>query len=317
MPKEDFVLLTGTANIPLAKKVASILKKPIHPSVTQFADGEKRVVIPENLRRKQVFIIQPTCPPVDSNIMELLLLIDASRRASASEITAVVPYFGYSRQDRKEKPRVPISAALVADLIEHAGADRIVTIDIHSQTEQGFVKHAWDNLFASYSFLPILKKKFSKNLIVASPDKNGVAMATFYAQKLHADGLAIVYKERDIQTENISKALGIIGEVLGKDVLLVDDMIDAAGTITNAANLINEKGAKSIKAVVTHGLFSQPARERIEESVLEEIYVTDSVPLKEEMKNTGKIKVVSVADLLAKAIKCIYTGQSISKKLYP
>jgi ribose-phosphate pyrophosphokinase len=317
MSKEDFVLITGTANLKLVKKVSSILKKPLFPSVSEFADGEKRVIIKENLRRKQVFIIQPTCPPVDSNIMELLLLIDAARRASASEITAVIPYYGYARQDRKEKPRVPISAALVADLIEHAGADRIVTIDIHSQTEQGFVKHAWDNLFASYSLLPVLKKKFTKNLVVASPDKNGVAMANFYAQKLKADGLAIVYKERDLNTENVSKALGLIGEVSGKDVLLVDDMIDAGGTICNAANLIKEKGAKSVKAAVTHGLFSPPAMERIEESALEEIYVTDSVNLREEILKNKKIKIVSVADLLAKAIKCIYTGQSISKKLYP
>ncbi len=317
MPKEDFVLLTGTANIKLVKKVALILKKPLYESVSQFADGEKRVVIKENLRRKQVFIIQPTCPPVDSNIMELLLLIDATRRASASEITVVIPYFGYARQDRKEKPRVPISAALVADLIEHAGADRIVTIDIHSQTEQGFIKGPWDNLFASYSLLPILKKKFVRNLVVASPDKNGVAMANFYAQKLHASGLAIVYKERDLNAENISKALGIIGDVRDKDVLLVDDMIDAAGTITNAANLIKEKGARSVKAAVTHGLFSPPALERIEQSALDEIYVTDSVNLKDEVLKNKKIKVVSVADLLAKAIKCIYTGQSISKKLYP
>lgn len=316
MAKDDFVLLTGTANLPLSKKISSILKKPIKSSITLFADGEKRVSIEENLRRKEVFIIQPTCPPVDSNIMELLLLIDAARRASASEITVVVPYFGYSRQDRKERPRVPISAALMADMIEHAGADRIVTIDIHSQSEQGFIRGPWDNLFASYSLFPVLKKKFTKNLVVASPDKNGVAIATFYARMLHSDGLAIVYKERDIHTENSSKALGMIGEVEGKDVLLMDDMIDAGGTICNAANLIKERGAKSVKAAVTHGLFSPPALERIDESALDEIYVTDTVNLREEVLKHKKIKVVSVAKLLAEAIKCIYTGKSLSSKLY-
>lgn len=319
MPSNNsFVLLTGTANLKLAKDVAKILGKEADETVTVFADGEKRIIIPENLRRREVFIIQPTCPPVDSSIMELLLMIDAAKRSSASEITAVIPYFGYSRQDRKDRSRVPISAALVAGLIEYAGADRILTIDIHSEQEPGFVKIPWDNLYSSYSLLSIIKKQFSSdNLVVASPDKGGVLKATFYADLLNAGGIAIVYKERDVSKKNESKALDIIGDVKGKDVLLVDDMIDTAGTICEAAILIKEKGAKSISVAATHGLFSDPALARIEDSPIEKIYITDTVPLNESIIKNPKFEVISVANLLAEAINCIYNGDSISEKLIP
>ncbi len=313
-----FVLLTGTANLKLAQDIAQILGKPADETVTVFADGEKRIIIPENLRRREVFIIQPTCPPVNDSIMELLLMIDAAKRSSASEITAVIPYFGYSRQDRKDRSRVPISAALMAGLIEYAGADRILTIDIHSEQEPGFVKIPWDNLYASYSLLPILKKHFGMgNLVVASPDKAGVLKATFYAELLDANGLAIVYKERDVTKKNESKALDIIGDVKDKDVLLVDDMIDTAGTICEAARLIKEKGAKSISAAATHGLFSDPALQKIEDSPIEKIFITDSVPIRGEMLKSSKLEVISVAKLLAEAINCIYNGDSISEKLIP
>lgn len=301
----------------LAKDIAKILSKNVDETVSQFADGEKRIIIPENLRKRDVFIIQPTCPPVDSNIMELLLMIDAARRSSASEITAVIPYFGYSRQDRKDRPRVPISASIIARLIEFSGTDRILTVDIHSEQEPGFVEIPWDNLYASYSFLPELKKHFGKNLIVASPDKGGVPKATFYGDLLDAEGLAIVFKERDVSKTNTSEAIDMIGDVKNKDVLLVDDMIDTAGTICNAANLIREKGAKSVSAVVTHGLFSHPAPKKIKESALDKVFITDTVPLKEEMQKEKKIIVVSVAKLLAEAINCIYTGESMSEKLIP
>lgn len=312
-----FVLLTGTANLKLAKDVAKILGKDADETVTTFADGEKRIIIPENLRKRDVFIIQPTCPPVDSNIMELLLIIDAAKRSSASEISAIIPYFGYSRQDRKDRPRVPISASLVAGLIEYAGADRILTVDIHSEQEPGFVKIPWDVLYGSYSFLPELKKHFGKNLVVASPDKGGVPKATFFADLLDADGVAIVFKERDVNTKNESKALEMIGDVKGKDVLLVDDMIDTAGTICDAAKLIKERGAKSVSAAATHGLFSDPAPKRIKETPLDMIFVTDTVPIRKEMSANPKVKVVSIAKLLAEAIKCIYNGDSISGKLIP
>ena len=314
MTNDDFVILTGTSNLDLARKVGNLLNKKVHETVSHFADGEIRVIIPENIRRKKVFILQSTCPPVDSNLTELLLMVDAARRASASEITTVIPYFGYSRQDRKEQPRVPVSAALVADLIEHSGASRIVTVDIHSQSQQGFVKIPWDDLYASYSLIPVLKSQFqdNKNLVIASPDKGGVLRATAYAELLNANGVAIVYKERDIKQKNISASLDLIGDVNNKDVLLVDDMIDTAGTLTGAVELLNKRGAKSISAAVTHGLFSPPGIERIKKSVLKEIFITDTIP----QKSDRKIQVVSIAKLLAEAIKCISSGESISKKLY-
>jgi len=312
-----FVLLTGTANLKLAKDVAKILGHEVHQTVSVFADGEKRIIIPENLRKRDVFIIQPTCPPVDSNIIELFLIIDAAKRSSASEVTAIIPYFGYSRQDRKDRPRVPISASIIARLIEYAGADRILTIDIHSEQEPGFVEIPWDNLYSSYSMLPTLKEKFSKNLVVASPDKNGVARATFYAELLQADGIAIGFKERDVHKSNQSITMGIIGEVKGKDVLLVDDMIDTGGTIVDAANLIQSRGAKSISVAATHGIFSDPAPDRIKAAPIETIFITDTVPTREEMLKNPKIFVISVAKLLAEAITCIYNGDSMSEKLIP
>lgn len=312
-----FILLTGTANIKLAKDVASILGKNLDETVSAFADGEKRIIIPENIRKRDVFIIQPTCPPVDSNIMELFLIIDAAKRSSASEVSVVIPYFGYSRQDRKDRSRVPISASIIARLIEYAGADRILTIDIHSEQEPGFVEIPWDNLYSSYSLLPELKKHFSSNLVIASPDKGGVPKATFYADLLNADGIAIVFKERDVMKKNESKAMDMIGDVKGKDVLLVDDMIDTGGTICEAAKLIEERGAKSISAAATHGLFSDPAVHRIDESPIKKVFITDSVPLRKEMLASPKLIVVSVAKLLAEAIHCIYNGDSISEKLIP
>ncbi len=312
-----FILLTGTANLKLAKDIAEILGKDADETVTVFADGEKRIVIPENLRKRDVFIIQPTCPPVDANIMELLLIIDAAKRSSASEVSAIIPYFGYSRQDRKDRPRVPISASLIARLVEFSGADRILTVDIHSEQEPGFVEIPWDNLYSSYSFLPELKKVFSSNLVIASPDKGGVLKAAFYADLLDAEGVAIVFKERDVMKKNESKALDMIGDVKGKDVLIVDDMIDTAGTICEAARLIKERGAKSVCAAATHGIFSNPAIERIDDSPLEKIFITDTVPLKEEVLKNPKFVVISVAKLLAEAITCIYKGDSISEKLIP
>lgn len=313
-----YVLLTGTANLPLAKSIAKILGKNVDETVTVFADGEKRIVIPENLRRRDAFIIQPTCPPnVDANIMELLLMIDAARRSSASEISAVIPYFGYSRQDRKDRPRVPISASLVAGLIEYAGADRIVTIDIHSEPEPGFIKSPWDVLYGSYALLPELKKHFGKNLVVASPDKGGVPKAAFYAELLGAEGVAIVFKERDVMTANTSKVLDMIGNVKGKEILIVDDMIDTAGTVCEAAELFKERGANSVFVAATHGLFSGPAPERLRKSSIEKIFITDTVPIRKEMLQEPKLTVISVAELLAQAIQRIYDGNSLSEELIP
>lgn len=299
MIKDDFSLLTGTSNLDLAEKIGKILNKKIHQTVSRFADGEARITIPD-VRKKQVFIIQSTCPPVDRSLIELLLIIDAAKRGSASEVTAVIPYFGYSRQDRIEKPGAPVSAFLVSNLIEYSGASRIVTIDIHTKAIQDFVKIPWDDLSASSALMPVLKSRFkdTKNLVIVSPDKGGVLRANVYAKLLRAGSVAIIYKKRDIQRENISKALRIVGDVSGKEVLIIDDIVDTGGTLLGAIEILQKNGAKSITAAVTHGIFSESAIEKIQKSNLKEIFVTDSVP----QKTNGKIKVVSIAKLLADEI---------------
>lgn len=308
----ESVLLAGRANLPLASQIGKILKEPIHNPISIFSDGEIRVKIEPNLRRRHVFIIQPTSFPVNDHLMELLLMIDASRRASASEIIAVIPYFGYSRQDRKEMPRVPISSSVVARCLEAAGADRIVTVDIHSEQQQGFISGAWDNLYASYALVPAIKAKRLKTAIVVSPDKGGVARATGYSRLLKASGVAIVYKERDLEVNNRSEALEIVGDVKSKDVILVDDIIDTAGTITSASHFLKERGAKKVMVAVTHGLFSGSALERIEKSAIDRVLVTDTVLLPEKVRRHPKIQVVSIAPLLAEVIRRIQTGESIS-----
>lgn len=308
-------LLSGSSNPKLAKDVGSKLGLDVLYPVTKFADSEIRVVIPKNLRRSHVFIIQPTFPLVNDSLMELLLMIDAAKRASVNEITAVVPYFGYSRQDRKDRPRVPISSSLIVNMLKSAGVNRVVTVDIHSEQQQGFFDGPWDNLYGSFCFVPEIKKKKLKNLIIASPDKGGVSKAVYYAKILKAAGIAIVYKERDVSTMNQSEALDMIGNVQGKDVLIVDDMIDTAGTLTNAANLIFKRGARSVRAAATHGLFSPPALERINDSAIKELFITDTVLAKEEVLKNKKIKIITIAPLLAEAIKRIQSGESISEGL--
>lgn len=312
----DFVLLTGTSNLPLAEEIGKLLGKTVHKPVSKFADGEIRVQIPVNIRRGSVVIIQSTCPPdTDGSIMELLLMIDAVRRASAEEIIVMMPYFGYARQDRKDRPRVPVSASLIANLLQLAGANKICTLDIHSDQSQGFVKIPWDNLFGSYCLVPRLEKEQFKNLVVASPDKGGVPIATAYAKRLDADGVAIVYKERDVNAINQSEALDLIGNVNGKTVLLVDDMVDTAGTLVNAAQLLKQKGALSIWAAATHGVLSADAIERINNSPIEKIIITDSIPQPEKVTKNPKFEIISVAGLLAEAIQRIESGESISEKL--
>lgn len=315
MKDNGYILLTGSSNPKLATQIAHYLHVPIFASTAKFSDGETRVKIPINLRKREVFIIQPTCPPnVDSDFIELILMIDAAKRASASRITAVIPYFGYARQDRKETSRVPISSALLNGIIEFAGADSICSIDLHSEPQQGFVRIPHDNIFGSYSLIPAIKALKIKNLVVASPDKGGVIRATAYGNRLGANGLAIVYKERDLSVQNTSEALDMIGDVKGKTVLLVDDMIDTAGTLCNAAKMIQSRGATKIYAAATHGIFSGPALERITNSPIEKVLVTDTIPQDGDRRNP-KIKVISVAPLLAEAIRRIYTGESISEKL--
>lgn len=313
--KNGLVLVTGRSNTTLAKSIAKILKKDLHDSVTVFADGEVRVKIPPNLRRRHVFIIQSTSKPVNDYLMELVLMIDAARRSSAKEITVVVPYFGYSRQDRKEMPHVPISSSVVANILVNAGADRIVTVDIHSEQQQGFVKVPWDNLYGSYSLVPAIQKQKLKNLVVAAPDKGGMTRAIGYAKRLGASDVALVYKERDLNVNNKSEALEMIGLVKDRDVLLVDDMIDTAGTIVNAANFIKKRGARRIMVSATHGLFSKDALEKIDNSAIDQVVITDTIAHEEHVVKHPKIMIVSLAELLSEAIRRIETGESISKDL--
>jgi ribose-phosphate pyrophosphokinase len=310
------VLVTGRSNPPLAHAIASILRKEIYEPVSVFSDGEIRVKIPPNLRRRHIFIIQPTAPPVvNDHLMELIFMIDAARRSSAKEITVVIPYFGYSRQDRKEMPHVPISSSVVASMIMNAGADRIVTVDIHSEQQQGFINKPWDNLYGSYSLVPVIKSRKLKDIVIAAPDKGGMTRATGYAKLLNASGVALVYKERDIDVNNKSEAMAMIGAVKQKDVLLVDDMIDTAGTIVNAANFIKKAGARSVRAVATHGILSGAAIDRIEKSEIEEVLITDSILHPIRVLKNKKFKIVTIAPLLAEAIRRIETGESISKEL--
>ncbi|OGL53888.1 hypothetical protein A3K55_01635 [Candidatus Shapirobacteria bacterium RBG_13_44_7] len=306
------VLISGRSNLELAEKIAKKLRTKVVEPVTSFADGEIRVTIPVTMRRQEVFIIQSTSAPVNNNLMELLLMVDAAKRASAEEVTAIIPYFGYSRQDRKDQPRVPISAALVAKLIKVAGTRRILTLDVHSEQQQGFFDGPWDNLYGSYTLIPAIKKMKIKNLVVASPDKGGVPRAVTYARLLDAEGIAIVYKERDTKLANHCESLGLIGDVKNKKILLVDDMADTTGTIVSAAKLLKSRGAKEIYVAVTHGPFSPPALERISSAPIKKWWVTDTILHPAEIKNHPRVKVVSVATLLAKAINRIYQRKSIS-----
>ncbi len=312
---ENYVLLTGSSNPDLAQSIAKFLKKGLFNPVSRFADGEIRVKVPENVRRRHVYIIQPTCPPVNTSVMELILMIDAIKRSSADEITAIIPYFGYSRQDRKEMPRVPISASVVANILTNAGADRILTLDIHSEQAQGFIKQAWDNLYGSYALIPELKKRKLKHAVAASPDKGGLHRATVYARLLGIKDIALVYKERDIKLNDTSKAMAMIGDVDGRDVLLVDDMIASGGTIVHAAEYLKQRGAKRVIVCTTHGLFSGDALQIIQKSSIDEVIATDTIPAQEKERGVTKISRVSIAPLLARAILKLESGESISKEL--
>lgn len=316
MPAErPIALLTGSSNPDLAKKIGSILEIDVHNPTARFADSEIKVTIPVNLRRCHVFILQPTSPPVNDHIMELLLMADAARRASAEEITAVIPYFGYSRQDRKEKPRVPISAAVIVKILEVVGIQRILTVDIHSEQQQGFFHGPWDNVFGSYSLIPEIKARRTENLVVAAPDKGGTSRAVAYANRLNAEGIVFVYKERDINRKNHSAALDMAGDAKGKNILIVDDIVDSAGTIINASKLLNRRGAMSIVVAATHGLFSKDALERLLDSPIEKLFVTDTIAHREEVVRHPKIKIISIANLLAECIIRIQSGRSISEGL--
>ncbi len=293
-----------------AAKVCDYLAKPLGKlKVSTFSDGETQVEIHENVRRQEVFLIQSTCKPVNDNLVELLLLIDAFRRSSASRITAVIPYFGYARQDKKVAPRVPISAKLVANLLYHTGVDRVITMDLHAGQIQGFFDIPVDNLYAAPVIIDNIKSSFAENLVVVSPDAGGVERARAYAKRLNA-GLAIIDKRRS--APNKAKAMALIGDVKDKIAIILDDMVDTAGTLTQASIAIRENGAKEIHAFCTHPVLSGPAIERIEKSELSSLTATDTIPLLKEAENCEKIKTLSVAKLVGEAIIRSYRGDSVN-----
>ena len=306
-----YKIFSGTANVEFSKMVAKYLGIPLsEASIKRFSDGEISVQIGESVRGKDVFIIQPTCAPANINLMELLILTDALKRSSASSITAVVPYFGYARQDRKAAPRVPITAKLVANMMQTAGIDRVVTMDLHAGQIQGFFDIPVDNLYGTIVFLDYVKNKNLKNPIVASPDVGGVARARSLAKSLNLD-MVIVDKRREKANE--SEVMNIIGDVNGKDVILIDDMIDTAGTIVKAAEVLKKNGATSVMAFCTHPVLSGPAYDRINSGVLDELVSTDTIPLKEQ---SPYIKVLTTAPLFGEVIRRVYHDESVNSLFY-
>src|SRR6266705_1230591 len=304
-------LFAGNSNPPLAEEISQYLKVPLGKSVMEtFSDGESKVEIKENVRGTDVFVLQSTSAPGNDNLMELLLMLDAFKRASANRITAVIPYYGYARQDRKVIPRVPISAKLVADLITTAGASRMLTMDLHSGQIQGFFDIPVDNLYATPVLLQHLKKQLNPNEVtIVSPDAGGVERARAIARRLDAS-LAIIDKRR--VGANVVAEMNIIGEVKDQIAILLDDMVDTAGTLTMAADALKQEGAKKILGCCTHAVLSGPAIQRIEESPLEELIVTNTIPLGPEAKGCNKIKVLSVAHLIGEAIRRTHEEESIS-----
>jgi ribose-phosphate pyrophosphokinase len=303
-------IFTGNANQELAESICKHLDEPLGNAVVrEFSDGEILVEIAENIRGADTFVIQPTCTPGNKNLMELLILIDALKRASALRVTAVVPYFGYARQDRKVTPRAPISAKLVADLITVAGATRVLSMDLHAGQIQGFFDIPVDNLFAAPVLLSYLKSLDLDDVVVVSPDAGGVERARAFAKRLGA-GLAIIDKRRT--GPNISEVMHIIGEVEGRSVIVIDDMIDTGGTLIQGLEALEKAGAGRIFACATHPVFSGPAIERLNQSQAEKIIVTDTIPLRPEAQKCGKIVQLSVAELLAEAIRRIHNDESVS-----
>ena len=303
-------LFGGTSNPNLTIEVCNYLGiEPGKITTKTFSDGETQIEIHENIRNMDVFVLQSTCPPVNNNLMELLIIIDALRRSSAKRITAVIPYYGYGRQDRKVKPRVPISAKLVADLITVAGAHRVVSMDLHAGQIQGYFNIPVDNIFAAPLLLKHIRGHFSDNLVVVSPDAGGVERARAFAKRLNAS-LAIIDKRRDVP--NVAEAMNIIGNVEGKTAIILDDMVDTAGTLTQAATALKNRGTSEIYACCTHPVLSGPSIERIETSPIDHLVVTNTIPLNKKAQSCSKIEVLSVAELLGETIKRIFNSDSVS-----
>ena len=305
------VLFTGNANPVLAQEIASHLGVELgQATVGRFSDGEVTVEIHQNVRARDVFVVQPTCAPTNEHVMELAFMVDALKRASARRITAVIPYFGYARQDRRPRSmRVPISAKVVANMLETVGVERLLTMDLHADQIQGFFDIPVDNIYASPVLLSDLKSKSYSDLVVISPDVGGVVRARALAKQLGCD-LAIIDKRRP--TANVSEVMHVIGEVEGRNCVIMDDMIDTAGTLVKAAEVLKERGARSVYAYCTHPVFSGPAVERLRSSALDEIVITNTIPLSEEARGCSKIRQLSVAFLFAETIRRISDGESVT-----
>jgi ribose-phosphate pyrophosphokinase len=307
---DDFIIFSGNSNPELAKKICDYLNVPLGgEKVKRFSDGEIQIEIDENVRSRDVFIIQSTCCPVNENLVELLLMIDALKRASAASITAVIPYYGYARQDKKVAPRVPISAKLVADMLTVAGATRVITMDLHAGQIQGFFDIPVDNLFAAAVLIDDIRNNFNNNLVIVSPDAGGVERARAFAKRLNA-GLAIIDKRRE--APNKAKAMAVIGDVTEKTVVILDDMVDTAGTLVEAVEAIMRNGAKEVHACCAHAVLSGPSIERIEASSLKTLVVTDTIPLRQNAKTCNKIKVLTISELIGEAIIRSFRGDSVT-----
>jgi ribose-phosphate pyrophosphokinase len=312
MADRPLMLFTGNANPVLAKEIAGYLKQPLGgASIGRFSDGEVQVEILENVRGRDVFVIQPTCAPTNDNVMELMMMLDALKRASASRITAVIPYFGYARQDRRPRSaRVPISAKVVADMIGECGANRVLTVDLHADQIQGFFDIPVDNVYSSPVLLGDIWRRKYDNLIVVSPDVGGVVRARAVAKRLDDADLAIIDKRRPRPNE--AKIMNIIGDVHGRSCILVDDMVDTAGTLGQAAGALKDAGAVRVVAYVTHPVLSGPAVQNISNSRLDELVVTDTIPLSKSAASCPKIRQLSIAGLLAETIRRISAEESVS-----
>jgi ribose-phosphate pyrophosphokinase len=307
---EGMAIFTGNSNPELTRKICEYLGSPVGGTkANKFSDGEIQIEIHENVRLKDVFVVQSTCSPVNDNLVELLLMIDALKRSSASRITAVIPYYGYARQDKKVAPRVPISAKLVADMITLAGANRIITMDLHAGQIQGFFNIPVDNLFAAPVLIDYIRNNFREDLVIVSPDAGGVERARAFAKRLNAD-LAIIDKRRD--APNQAKAMAVIGDVEDKAAIILDDMTDTAGTLTEAAEAVINRGAREVHACCAHAVLSGPAIERVSESVLKSLVVTDTIPLKDNAAACAKIKVLTISQLVGEAIIRSYRGDSVT-----
>lgn len=307
---KPFAIFTGNANPALASALCQHLGQPLGSAkVTRFADGEAYVEINQNVRGVNCFVVQPTCTPVNDNLMELLVMTDALKRSSAYPIVAVMPYFGYARQDRKTRPRTPISARLVADLLTAAGVHRVLAMDLHAGQIQGFFNIPVDHIYAMPVMMEYLRTKFGRDSVIVSPDAGGVERARAYSKRLNAS-LAIIDKRRP--TANVAELVHIIGDVKGRDVIIVDDMVDTAGTLCVAAKGLTEHGARAVYACITHGLLSGRALECIAGSAIQELIITDSIPPRPEVKASPKVRVLSVAPLLSDAVSRIHMGDSLS-----